>query len=76
MKNYGENKQKDFSITCDMNHTFPKSIWKDVPGVQERGVEATQICKSSEVFNSYGHDYIYIYVTVKSRSSDNIVQGD
>lgn len=73
---WGEkDKQMDVSIRCDMKWTFPKSIWKYVPGVQEGGVEATQLCKW-KVFNSYWHDHMYIYVTVNSRKTDDIVQGE
>lgn len=42
----------DVSIRRDMKWTFPKSIWKYVPGVQEGGGEATQMCKW-KVFNAY-----------------------
>lgn len=58
-----------------MKRIFPKSIWKYVPGVQEGGQEATQICKS-KVFNSYLHDHIYIYVIVKSKGLDDMDQGE
>lgn len=70
-----KDKQTDVSIRCDTKWTFPKSIWEYVPGVQEGGVEATQMCKW-KVFNSYWHDPMYIYVTVNSRKTDDIVQGE